>query len=1119
MRTFRFLLLFTILTLLLPAVSAWGQPLNYVFRVTNGTMVDIPNGTLLYNGPVGGPWQNRVTAGLPIGFDFNFNNTNYTTFSVSTNGVMALGSTITTSSTNSLTTSGAFPRLSPWWDIIQVGTGQSGCGSPWMRYQTVGTAPNRILVVEFKQMDLVRNSPRWGTWQVRLNETINSIEFYYQKMSPCDVCNQGVACASTSASIGIAASTTRYMSVTPFGATATMSTTSVNNNVNLQLNPIDDNIIYTFTQCGLLLTGQTGPGEHGTVALNNGDTFLNGINVQYGSSLTFRPTVARMADVLCPGSYTMTIGGAAASDYYFGTPGTTSRTVTLTGGVVDTAAITFQPTTTGQRNATLTVTSGTYTRTFNLAGYAPNVAYVGNVAQGGTEAMASGDTLINGIEVRRKTSQTFMPFTLTNVSPMSRTIAYTLTDATGQYSITPNVTLQPGESTSPEITFNANLFGPQHATLRVEAQGGEVRTFNLKAISSAPGANMRVGDRPLDSNSTLFINTYSCVGDQASSLPITIENIGYEDYVVSGIEIYKMDTTYGQGRPSYPFIRDEMDALVPSTDYILTTTPNILPNGSNVISTPFTVPEGESRLIYLTFVSQRPEKRFARIYIRTNGESIASPDTTRELIEGLVSFEVYGRGAGSQLSGSLAGGLPKPVVFAETHVSETRDAELVLFNPGLCPLRVHLPSLSIDEGDVDEFSILSVPTQNVDPVTGDLVIAPGGSDTIWLRFRPRQMGSRRASLRLVTNDSTVVIPGITELGTYYLDVYGTGRADVYAEDIDFGTVVIGGSGIDLAHKRVRMRNTLNRPIVIKEIIFEGVDTADFKQDGTNPWPTLPYEIKGGQEANFGIVFGPPAGGQPGPRVAFVKLITADDDTVYARLTGIAATRTIDVSPTTVDFTPITAGKMARKTITLTNNGTMPLMLQQPVLSAGSDFSYAPLARLMLEPGQNELLEVTYAPQTTGSSTATLTIASNATNGPVQVTLNGTATKTKLADPNPSQSIITGRGEGSSDIFDAADDMSLSGVEGPELEMGMELLQNVPNPANERVEIAYRIEKAGDVRLELYDAAGRMVRLLDAGRRVGEQRMMVDVRDLASGLYHYRLTAGGRTLSRTLTIQR
>jgi hypothetical protein len=79
---------------------------------------------------------------------------------------------------------------------------------------------------------------------------------------------------------------------------------------------------------------------------------------------------------------------------------------------------------------------------------------------------------------------------------------------------------------------------------------------------------------------------------------------------------------------------------------------------------------------------------------------------------------------------------------------------------------------------------------------------------------------------------------------------------------------------------------------------------------------------------------------------------------------------------------------------------------------------------------------------------------------------------------------------------------------------------MPNPASGEVAISYSLSSRGQVALELYDASGKAVRQLAAGvEESGEHVVRVDVSGLSSGVYHYRLTANGTTLSRDMTVVR
>jgi hypothetical protein len=91
--------------------------------------------------------------------------------------------------------------------------------------------------------------------------------------------------------------------------------------------------------------------------------------------------------------------------------------------------------------------------------------------------------------------------------------------------------------------------------------------------------------------------------------------------------------------------------------------------------------------------------------------------------------------------------------------------------------------------------------------------------------------------------------------------------------------------------------------------------------------------------------------------------------------------------------------------------------------------------------------------------------------------------------------------------------AVTGVETPRAPEGTYLSQNVPNPFNPTTRIEFGLKDAARVSLRIYDAAGRLVRvLIENDRSAGRHVEMWDGRDaggrqLASGIYFYRLTAG------------
>ena len=88
-----------------------------------------------------------------------------------------------------------------------------------------------------------------------------------------------------------------------------------------------------------------------------------------------------------------------------------------------------------------------------------------------------------------------------------------------------------------------------------------------------------------------------------------------------------------------------------------------------------------------------------------------------------------------------------------------------------------------------------------------------------------------------------------------------------------------------------------------------------------------------------------------------------------------------------------------------------------------------------------------------------------------------------------------------------------------------VLQNRPNPFTGSTELQIGLPATGDISVEIYDVAGRRVRTLAVkGARAGWQNVSFSGRDdtgqsLASGVYFYRVSANGTTVTNKMVIAR
>lgn len=120
-----------------------------------------------------GPMADDVVyQNIPIGFVFNLGGTNHSVMSVNTNGYVELDSTGTIAFFNIL----SGPRnniVSPFGaDLIHYNSNAS------LQYATIGTAPNRICIVQWLHYSYFGNSGDIS-FQLRMYETSNCIQFVY----------------------------------------------------------------------------------------------------------------------------------------------------------------------------------------------------------------------------------------------------------------------------------------------------------------------------------------------------------------------------------------------------------------------------------------------------------------------------------------------------------------------------------------------------------------------------------------------------------------------------------------------------------------------------------------------------------------------------------------------------------------------------------------------------------------------------------------------------------------------------------------------------------------------------------------------------------------------------
>ncbi|MEN6445094.1 MAG: choice-of-anchor J domain-containing protein [Candidatus Cloacimonas sp.] len=294
-----------LLLLMLSAITlvAYATVNEYSFESILGTFTEISGGTT--HGTSAN--DNECFLAIPLGFTFTYNGVDYTTISIASNGFIAMGDTVATSTvpiSSGTSTNNVIAVLSR--DL------KSRAGGTLMSLSS-GTAPNRVFTIQWKNW---RRSPTTAanddfTFQIQLQENDNKVVFVYGPFT--------AVTASTAATVqvGLRGDSNADFNnrTTTTDWSATIAGTANNGNCTLSASVFPANgLTFTFTPP---VTGEP------PLAAQNPHPANGAINVPIGSNLTW------------------ITGGGIVDGYkvYFGTDNPPTN---IASGVIQTATV-FDP--------------------------------------------------------------------------------------------------------------------------------------------------------------------------------------------------------------------------------------------------------------------------------------------------------------------------------------------------------------------------------------------------------------------------------------------------------------------------------------------------------------------------------------------------------------------------------------------------------------------------------------------------------------------------------------------------------------------------------------------------------------------------------------------------------
>jgi hypothetical protein len=240
-------------------------------------------------------------------------------------------------------------------------------------------------------------------------------------------------------------------------------------------------------------------------------------------------------------------------------------------------------------------------------------------------------------------------------------------------------------------------------------------------------------------------------------------------------------------------------------------------------------------------------------------------------------------------------------------------------------------------------------------------------------FSPTSGGSATGNLAITSNASNPALNvPLSGTGT------ASGQLTANPTNLAFGSVQVGNS------------QTLAETLTNSGGTSVTISAASSSSSGfTASGLSLPITLSAGQSVTFNVAFAPQSGGS-----ATGSLVISSNGSNPSLSVSLTGTGTLPgqlaVTPSTINFGNVMVGTTQNQTGTLSASGA-PVTVSSAG-AAGSEFSVSGISLpVTVAAGTSVSFQVTFAPQTSGTTSANLTFASNASNAPTVQSLTGSGT--------------------------------------------------------------------------------------------------------------------------------
>jgi hypothetical protein len=262
-------------------------------------------------------------------------------------------------------------------------------------------------------------------------------------------------------------------------------------------------------------------------------------------------------------------------------------------------------------------------------------------------------------------------------------------------------------------------------------------------------------------------------------------------------------------------------------------------------------------------------------------------------------------------------------------------------------------------------------------VTLPLVLASGQAASFNVKFQPAAPGAPSVTISFEGQDGQTLVSL-----TASASVAAAGTLSLSSAQLSFGNVAVGSS----QSSAVTLSNSSDSDLVVSQATLGG---AGFTMSNL----ALPLTLHAGDSTQTTVTFAPTGSGSFSGSVTFASTSDEVNGTTVLNLSGTSNASVVGqlaVSPGSLSFGNVVVGSSSLLTGSLTASGSSITVTSANLNN--SEFIVSGISLPANIPaGQSASFTVTFTPQSSGSTSASLSFSSNASNSPAGQAMTGTGT--------------------------------------------------------------------------------------------------------------------------------